>query len=372
MGNVFGRILRVSTYGESHGIAVGCIIDGLPAGLVVDLQEIQTELDRRRPGQNKLTTQRKEADRVEILSGVFRGAATGTPLALEVRNGDQRSGDYAEMERLYRPSHADRAYDLKYGFRDHRGGGRSSVRESIGRVAAGALAKRLLREACGTRILAWVESVETVGSDVDPATVSLEAIEASMVRCPDPKASAAMEEAIVRARADGDSVGGVVRLRIDHPPVGIGEPVFDRLEAELAKAMLSIPATKGFEIGSGFAGTRLRGSVHNDPLRSSGTGVVQTKNDSGGVQGGISVGSSIDARIAFKPTATIASAQETVDQDGHDAVLSAKGRHDPCVVSRAVPIVEAMAALVLADAYLLQRSRAHLFAPPPPDSRENP
>jgi chorismate synthase len=364
MGNVLGRLLRVSTFGESHGPAVGCIVDGLPAGLPVDVADIQKDLDRRRPGQNKLTTQRKESDVVEIVSGVFRGCATGTPLALLVRNTDQRSGDYSEMEKLYRPSHADRAYDLKYGFRDHRGGGRSSVRESIARVAAGALAKRLLRDVAGTRILAWVESVETVDSWVDPQSVTEEMVESSLVRCPDPEASKAMEAAILAARGDGDSVGGVVRLRVEAPPTGLGEPVFDRLEAELGKAMLSIPASKGFEIGSGFAGSRLRGSVHNDPLVVRHGRVVQTKNDSGGIQGGISVGESIDARIAFKPTATIALEQDTVDRDGHAATLAAKGRHDPCVVARAVPIVEAMAALVLADAFLLQRSRFGLFAAP--------
>jgi chorismate synthase len=365
MGNILGRVLRLSTFGESHGPAVGCIVDGLPYGLPVDLADIQKDLDRRRPGQNKLVTQRKEPDQIEILSGVFGGCATGTPLALMVRNTDQRSGDYSEMEKAYRPSHADLAYDLKYGFRDHRGGGRSSVRESIARVAAGALAKRLLREVAGTSVLAWVESVEEVGSQVDPDSVTEEAIEASLVRCPDPVASKAMEEAILRARGDGDSVGGVVRLRVVRPPVGLGEPVFDRLEAELSKAMLSIPASKGFEIGSGFAGTRLRGSVHNDPLVPGTPHPTLTSNRSGGIQGGISVGSPIDARIAFKPVATIASAQTTVDRDGNAVQLAARGRHDPCVVARAVPIVEAMAALVLADAFLLQRARSGLFTPPP-------
>lgn len=371
MGNVFGRLLRVSTFGESHGAAVGCVIDGLPAGMPVDREAIQAELDRRRPGQNKLTTQRKESDSVEILSGVFHGAATGTPIGLLVRNGDQRSGDYSEMERLYRPSHADLAYDLKYGFRDHRGGGRSSARETIGRVAAGALAKSLLELACGTRIIAWVERIEDIDAAIPaPERVTLEQVEASLVRCPDPVASARMEEAVHRARGDGDSVGGVIRLLVIDPPVGAGEPVFDRAEAELAKAMLSLPACKGFEIGSGFAGTRLRGSVHNDPFSSQGDiptgleGVGMTKNASGGVQGGICVGAPLDCRIAFKPTATISSPQATVDRDGQDATLAAKGRHDPCVLPRAVPIVEAMAALVLADLFLVQRARADLFAPP--------
>jgi len=372
MGNVFGRLLRVSTFGESHGAAVGCVVDGLPAGLPIDLEAIQAELDRRRPGQNKLTTQRKESDTVEILSGVFRGAATGTPVGLLVRNDDQRSGDYSEMERLYRPSHADLAYDLKYGFRDHRGGGRSSARETIGRVAAGALAKALLENACGTRILAWVEQIETVDAHIaDPLAVTLEQVEASLVRCPDEKASALMEGAVQKARGDGDSVGGVVRLVVVNPPIGIGEPVFDRVEAELAKAMLSLPASKGFEIGSGFAGTRLRGSAHNDsfapmpaPYSTGLSGVGMTKNSSGGVQGGITVGAPIDCRIAFKPTATISASQSTVDRDGKAATLAAKGRHDPCVVARAVPIVESMAALVLADLFLIQRSRSALFPPP--------
>lgn len=372
MGNVYGRLLRVTTFGESHGAAVGCVVDGLPAGLPVDLEAIQAQLDRRRPGQNKLTTQRKEADSVEILSGVFRGAATGTPIGLVVRNGDQRSGDYSEMERLYRPSHADLAYDLKYGFRDHRGGGRSSARETIGRVAAGALARTILESICGTRILAWVEQVETVDACVpDPLAVTLDQVESSLVRCPDPEASARMEAAIQAARGDGDSVGGVVRLLVVNPPVAVGEPVFDRVEAELAKAMLSLPACKGFEIGSGFAGSRLRGSMHNDPYAPVPTayptgmdGVGMTKNASGGVQGGITVGSPLDCRIAFKPTATICASQSTVDRAGHAVQLAAKGRHDPCVVPRAVPIIEAMAALVLADLFLLQRARAGLFAPP--------
>ena len=360
MGNHFGRILRVSTFGESHGAAVGVVVDGLPYGLPVDLESIQRELDRRRPGQNKLTTQRKEADQVEILSGIFEGKATGTPLAMLVRNADQRSGDYSEMERLYRPSHADLAYDLKYGFRDHRGGGRSSVRESIGRVAAGALARQIL-SAQGCEILSWVEAVETIEAVVDPDTVTSEMIEKSLVRCPDPEASSRMEAAIQAARGDGDSVGGVVRLYVRNPPAGLGEPVFDRTEALLGQAMLSIPACKGFEIGSGFAGTRLRGSQHNDPWLPGADGPRLAKNDSGGVQGGITVGAPISARLAFKPTATIAKSQDTVDKDGHAATLAARGRHDPCVVGRAVPIVEAMAALVLADLFLLQRARAGVF-----------
>ncbi len=365
MSNVYGRMLRVSTFGESHGPAVGCVVDGLPSGIRVDLDAIQRDLDRRRPGQNKLTTQRKEADQVQILSGTFQGFTTGTPVCMLVQNTDQRSGDYSEMERLYRPSHADRAYDLKYGFRDHRGGGRSSVRESIARVAAGALAKQILTDLFGTRILAWVQSVETIDANVsDPSSVTLEQVEASLVRCPDPASSSAMEAAIFKARSEGDSVGGIVRLWVDKAPLGIGEPVFDRLEAELAKAMLSIPATKGFEIGSGFSGTRLRGSVHNDPLAILGGKVRQTKNDSGGIQGGISVGEPIDCRVAFKPTATIASSQDTVDILGQPAKLLARGRHDPCVVSRAVPIVEAMAALVLADMYLVHRSRSGLYPVP--------
>jgi chorismate synthase len=371
MGNVFGRLLRVSTFGESHGPAVGCVVDGLPAGLRIDMDAIQRDLDRRRPGQNKLTTQRKEPDSVEILSGAFQGYTTGTPLCMVVKNTDQRSGDYAEMASLYRPSHADRAYDLKYGFRDHRGGGRSSVRESIARVAAGALAKQILSDAFGTRILSWVQSIETVDANLPtPDSVTLEEVEASLVRCPDADASAKMEAAILKARGDGDSVGGIVRLWIEKPPVGVGEPVFDRLEAELAKAMLSIPATKGFEIGSGFAGSRLRGSVHNDPLVVEDGVVRQTKNDSGGVQGGISVGEPIDCRIAFKPTATIASPQETVDKNSQAGILAARGRHDPCVVSRAVPIVEAMAALVIADLYLVHRSRAGMY--PAPSLEETP
>jgi chorismate synthase len=364
MGNVLGRILRLSTFGESHGPAVGCILDGLPSGLPVVVADIQRDLDRRRPGQNKLTTQRKEADEIEILSGVFQGCATGTPLAMLVRNTDQRSGDYSEMEKLYRPSHADLAYDLKYGFRDHRGGGRSSVRESIARVAAGALAKRLLREVAGTRILAWVESVETVDAHVDPLPSPRKPSRRAWCAAPIRKRPRPWRPPSCAPAATATPWAEWCGCGFTQPPVGIGEPVFDRLEAELAKAMLSIPATKGFEIGSGFAGSRLRGSAHNDPLAARDGRPVLTKNDSGGVQGGISVGASIDARIAFKPTATIASPQQTLDRDYHEAVLAARGRHDPCVVARAVPIVEAMAALVLADAYLLQRARGGLFPPP--------
>ncbi len=363
MGNHFGRILRISTFGESHGPAVGVIVDGLPYGLPVDIAAIQRDLDRRRPGQNRLTTQRNEADQVEILSGVFKGCATGTPLAMMVRNADHHSSDYSEMEQLYRPSHADRAYDLKYGFHDHRGGGRSSVRESIGRVAAGALARQILATQ-GCEILSWVESVGPEGSAINPDTVTPKQIEASLVRCPDPGASARMEAAIEAAKADGDSIGGVIRLCIRRPPSGLGEPVFDRTESLLGQAMLSIPACKGFEIGSGFAGTAERGSIHNDPWIPGPEGPVLAKNDSGGVQGGITVGADILARLAFKPTATISRPQDTVDKNGSAAVLAARGRHDPCVVPRAVPIVEAMAALVLADLFLLQRARAGLFPIP--------
>jgi len=362
MSSTFGTIFRISTWGESHGPALGVVVDGCPSGMELSEADIQADLDRRRPGQSALTTPRNEADRVEILSGVFEGKTTGTPISLLIRNADQRSHDYSEMENLYRPGHADLAYDLKYGFRDHRGGGRSSARETAGRVAAGAIARKLLERACGARILAWVSQVgsERAGA-LDPLAVTREAIEANAVRCPDAEAAARMAAAVEAARMARDSVGGVVDFAVANPPVGIGEPVFDRVESELAKAMLSIPASKGFEIGEGFRAAEMRGSEHNDPILHDASGFSFASNHAGGTYGGIAVGSPIVGRVAFKPTATIGLEQKTVSRSGEPAVLAAKGRHDPCVALRAPAVVEAMAALVLADLWLRDRARKGVF-----------
>lgn len=375
MSSIYGNLFRISTWGESHGPAVGVVLDGCPAGLSLAAAEIQADLDRRRPGQSKLTTPRKEADQVDILSGVFEGRTTGTPISMLIRNTDQRSHDYGDMAEMYRPSHADFTYDLKYGFRDHRGGGRSSARETIGRVAAGAVARKILREVCGTEILAYVTQVGRIDAAFDPLKATLKAVEASLVRCPDPEASAEMIEAIDQARKSRDSLGGIIQLAVKNPPPGVGEPVFHRAEAELARAFLSLPATKGFEVGSGFAGTRLKGSEHNDAfiVKASARGKAARKgvsslasigtatNRSGGVQGGITNGEPILCRIAFKPTATISLPQKTVDKKAKERILAAKGRHDPCVLPRAVVIVEAMAALTLVDLFLEQRARHGLF-----------
>ncbi len=355
MSSSFGTLFRVTTFGESHGVGVGVIIDGCPPRLAVDLGELQAELDRRRPGQSRLVTQRDEADTIEVLSGIVDGVTLGTPIAMMVRNKDHNSGAYDHLKDVYRPSHADYTYDAKYGLRDHRGGGRSSVRESIARVAAGAVARQLLRAAAGVEVIGWVESVHTITGDIDGANVTRSDVEATPTRCPDPKAAAAMIDAIDQARHEGNSLGGVVRLVAKNVPAGWGEPVFDKLDADLAKAMLSIPATKGFEIGSGFAGTTMTGLEHNDPFVPGPDGTpVTTSNHSGGVQGGISNGAVIDLRVAFKPTATISSAQQTVTTRGEPTELAAHGRHDPCVLPRAVPIVESMTCLVLADHLLRQ------------------
>ena len=373
MSSQFGNLFRISTFGESHGKSVGVVVDGCPAGLKLTEADVQSELDRRRPGQSKLTTPRKEADTVEILSGIFEGKTAGTPIGMVVANTDQRSHDYGDMVELYRPSHADFTYDLKYGFRDYRGGGRSSARETIGRVAAGAIARKILKEACGTEILAYVSQVGLIDASVDPLKASFKTIESNLVRCADPVAAEKMAKAIDEARKSQDSLGGVIQLVVKNAPKGVGEPVFHRAEAELARAFLSLPATKGFEVGSGFAGTRLRGSEHNDSFvnkgkakpggRSAGgfTGIGTETNRSGGIQGGITNGEPILCRIAFKPTATISMPQKTVDNKGRERVLAAKGRHDPCVLPRAVVIVEAMAALVLVDLFLEQRARHGLF-----------
>jgi len=355
MGNTFGKIFKVTTFGESHGAAVGCIIDGCPSMLALDETKIQAELNRRRPGQSDISTHRDETDKCKILSGVFEGKTLGTPICIMVENQDQHSSDYAEIAKLWRPSHADYTYDVKYGFRDPRGGGRSSARETIGRVAAGAVAKEFL----GSKIIirAWVESVHSISMPLQKSMPSSQDIEATPVRCPHLQTANRMIEFIKKARAEGDSVGGVIRCRIEGVPAGLGDPVFDRLEADLAKAMLSIPASKGFEIGSGFAGTRMFGSQHNDIFcRGENSEVSVRSNNAGGVLGGISSGMPIDFKVAFKPTATIAKEQDTLSRELADVKVVGKGRHDPCVLPRAVPVVEAMAALVLADALLAQRT----------------
>jgi chorismate synthase len=359
VGNVFGHLFRVMTFGESHGGAVGVVVDGCPSRLRIDIEEIQRDLDRRRPGQSKLTTQRKETDRVRILSGVYEGRTLGTPIMMLVPNEDARSDDYAEIERTYRPSHADYTYDAKFGIRDHRGGGRTSARETVGRVAAGAIARALLRDQAGIEVVSYVLQVKDIRATVDPDTVSYEQVEATPTRCPDPDAAARISDLILSARSKGDSVGGIVESVARNVPPGLGEPVFDRLEADLAKAVMSLPASKGFEIGSGFAGTRLFGSEHNDEFYVDEAGRVRTRtNNSGGVQGGISNGEQIIIRVGFKPTATILRAQNTVNNAGEETTLSARGRHDPCVLPRAVPMVESMVLLTLADHYLRYRAIA--------------
>lgn len=355
MGSVFGKIFRVSTFGESHGAGVGCVIDGCPSLLDLSADDIQRELDRRRPGGNLLGTQRNEADACEIISGVYEGKTLGTPICILVRNKDQRSQDYSEIAKLWRPSHADFTYDMKYGLRDPRGGGRSSARETIGRVAAGAVAKKFLGG--GVKITAWVESVHAIAMPMQRQTPTAEEIEASPVRCPNPQASARMEEFIKKARAECDSVGGVIRCRIEGLPAGLGDPVFDRFEADLAKAMLSIPASKGFEVGGGFASARMFGSQNNDVFALDENGAVTTlTNNAGGVLGGMTTSRPVDFRVAFKPTATIAKEQKTLTRELEPTTVVGRGRHDPCVLPRAVPIVEAMAALVCADAVLVQRT----------------
>ena len=354
--SVYGKLFRISTFGESHGPAVGVILDGCPAGVPIDRAEIQADLDRRRPGQSRLVTQRKEGDEIEILSGVFEGHSTGTPIAMMVRNGDQRPGAYDHLKDVFRPSHADYSYLAKYGRRDHRGGGRSSARETIGRVAAAAVARRWLADTHGVSVLGWVEQVHEIDADVDRNTVSLADVEASPTRCPDPLAAEKMIEAIEGARKRGDSLGGTVGFVARGVPAGWGEPVFDRLEADLGKGILSLPACKGFEIGSGFAGTRMTGLEHNDPYVPGTDGPGLASNFSGGVQGGISVGAPVYGKAAFKPTATISSEQNTVTTDLAATTLAAKGRHDPCVLPRAVPMVEAMVLLTLADHALRQSS----------------
>ena len=359
MSSSTGQLFRIATWGESHGGGVGVVIDGCLPQLDLSAAEIQHELDRRRPGQSDIVTPRKEADRCEILSGVFEGKTLGTPIAILVRNEDARPEAYKEMETAFRPSHADFTYEAKYGIRNWQGGGRSSARETIGRVAAGVVARKVLDALHpGTEVLAWVSRVHQIESQVDASTVTTAAIEANAVRCPDPEAAERMITRIKDARSNGDSVGGLVECVVRCCPAGLGEPVFDKLEADLAKAMLSLPATKGFEIGSGFEGTKLTGQEHNDAFEMR-EGRTRTKtNRSGGVQGGITNGEDIVFRVAFKPTATIAKSQQTVTAAGENTELAARGRHDPCVVPRAVPIVEAMVWLVLCDHALRQRAQS--------------
>ena len=362
MGSSFGDLFRVSTFGESHGGGVGVIVEGCPPRLNLDLGAVQADLDRRRPGQSHITTPRKEADRVEVLSGLMDDTTLGTPIAMLVRNKDQRPGDYTQMAVAFRPSHADATYQAKYGIQARSGGGRASARETIARVAAGAIAKQLLRKASGTEVLAWVKRIHTLEASIDPASVTAEAIESNIVRCPDQVVAEQMIERIESIGREGDSCGGVIECVVRHPAIGLGMPVFDKLEADLAKAVMSLPATKGFEIGSGFDGTLLRGSEHNDAFLPSEDGRLRTAtNNSGGIQGGISNGEPIVLRVAFKPTATIRKEQQTVDSDGNATTLAAKGRHDPCVLPRAVPMVEAMVALVLADHLLKQQGQCSLW-----------
>jgi len=357
MASSTGTLFRITTFGESHGGGVGVVVDGCPPRLELSEKDIQPDLDRRRPGQSRLVTQRDETDRVEILSGVTDGETLGSPIALLVRNKDHNSGAYDHMSELYRPSHADYTTEAKYGIRAVAGGGRASARETIGRVAAGAVARKLLAERFGIEVLAWVSQVHDVIADVDPASVTLSDVEADATRCPSPDGAAAMTAAIEQARRDGDSLGGVVTCVARRVPAGWGEPVFDKLEADLAKAVMSLPASKGFEVGSGFGAARMTGRTHNDPFVPGVDCRPHTlTNHSGGIQGGISNGEDIVLRAAFKPTATISSAQETVNRQGEAVTLEAKGRHDPCVLPRAVPIVEAAVLLVLADHWLRQEA----------------
>jgi chorismate synthase len=357
MANTFGVLFRITTFGESHGAGIGVVIDGCPAGVAVEAAHIQTALDRRRPGQSDLTTPRKESDTVQIQSGLFEGLTTGTPISLFIPNADQRSDDYSHIAHAYRPSHADYTYDAKYGRRDHRGGGRSSARETAARVAAGAVAGRLLAH-FGVEIAAYVSAVGEVEVPLAYEELNLELIDTNPVRCPHPESATRMEARIRAAQAAHDTVGGVITGVARHVPAGLGEPVFDKLPAVLGHALLSINAVKGFEFGSGFAGTRLPGSVHNDEFYTDETGAVRTRtNHSGGSQGGISNGQDIYFRVAFKPVATLLQPQQTINDQGEAITLVGRGRHDACVLPRAVPIVEAMTQLVLAD--LLLRARAN-------------
>lgn len=357
-GNSFGQLFKISTFGESHGGAVGVVVDGCPPGLPISVAEIQSQLDRRKPGQSDITTPRKEEDTIHILSGVFEGHTTGTPIVMLAYNKDARSQDYDHLKDIFRPSHADFTYLKKYGRRDWRGSGRASARETLARVAAGALAQKYLKQTLGVEILSFVEQVGHIKAEIDPMKVHLQEIEANIVRCPDQKIATQMINLIREVQADGDSIGGIIRGVIRGVPSGLGEPVFDKLHADLGKAMLSINAVKGFDIGSGFGAVHLRGSQHNDPFIMGDSGAIQTRtHNAGGVLGGISSGEPISFRVAFKPVATIAQEQDTVTTQGVATKLSASGRHDPCVLPRAVPIVDAMAALVVIDHYLRHKAQ---------------
>ena len=357
MANSFGQLFRITTWGESHGGGVGVVVDGCPPRLQLTEADIQPDLDRRRPGQSSIVSPRKESDTVQILSGTFEGKTLGTPISLWVKNEDARPEAYSEMAEKFRPSHADFTYLAKYGIRNWQGGGRTSARETVGRVAAGAIAKKILREAFGVEVLAYVKQVQRLEAAVDPEKVRFRDIEGSMVRCPDAAAAKKMIALIEKMRRAGDSVGGIVEGVARGVPPGWGEPVFDRLEADLAKGMLSLPASKGFDVGSGFGGILLTGRQHNDLFRMKGGRVRTLTNRSGGIQGGISNGETIYFRVAFKPVATVMHEQETVDVKFRNTTLKGRGRHDPCVLPRAVPMVEAMTALVLVDHALRQRAQ---------------
>jgi len=357
MANSFGHLFRITTWGESHGDGVGVVVDGCPPRLALDEGDIQPDLDRRRPGQSKIVSPRKELDKVQILSGTFEGKTLGTPISMWVRNEDARPEAYTEMATKFRPSHADYTYQAKFGIRSWPGGGRTSARETIGRVAAGAIAKKLLRERYGVEVLAYVKQVQRLCAEVDPDKVRAQTIESNIVRCPDENMAPKMIRLIEKMRKAGDTVGGIVEGVARGVPPGWGEPVFDRLEADLAKAMLSLPASKGFDIGSGFGGILLTGTQHNDPFRAKAGKVFTTTNRSGGIQGGISNGQTIYFRVAFKPVATVMQEQDTVDIEFKNTTLKARGRHDPCVLPRAVPMVEAMTALVLADHALRHKAQ---------------
>lgn len=357
-GNSFGQLFRITTFGESHGGCVGVVVDGCPPGLSITEEEIQKELDRRKPGQSKITSPRKEQDEISILSGVFEGKTTGTPILLLAKNKDVKPEDYLHLKELYRPGHADFTFEKKYGLRDWRGSGRASARETLGRVAAGAIAKKYLKEKLGVEILSYVEQVGSIKTDIDFNSVTMKEIESNIVRCPDKDIAEQMIELIEIMRNEGDSVGGIIRGVIKNVPVGLGEPVFDKLPADLGKAMLSINATKGFEFGSGFEGVRLRGSQHNDEFYTDSKGKIRTKtNNAGGTLGGISNGETIYFRVAIKPVSTIRKQQNTVNKKGEKVKLEATGRHDPCVLPRAVPIVDAMSALVIMDHYLRHKAQ---------------
>ncbi|MGF1555188.1 chorismate synthase [Paucihalobacter sp.] len=354
-GNSYGKLYTLTTFGESHGTSIGGIIDGCPSGIVIDLEKIQYELNRRKPGQSEIVTQRKEPDEVEFLSGIFEGVTTGTPIAFQITNTNQKSKDYSHIKDVYRPSHADYTYDQKYGVRDYRGGGRSSARETASRVVAGAIAKQLLKD---IKITAYTSSVGDIELLKPYQDLNFEEIENNDVRCPDAELAQQMKDKIKAIRKEGDTIGGTVSCVIQNVPVGLGEPVFDKLHAELGKAMLSINAVKGFEYGSGFHGTKMKGSEHNDLFNNDGS----TKtNNSGGIQGGISNGMDIYFKVAFKPVATVIQKQDALDANGNIVEMQGKGRHDPCVVPRAVPIVEAMAALVIADYTLLRRQESKVW-----------